>query len=446
MAGTLTITDGTVSVNLYDPSTLYLSRRGWSPGVAVENAAGDDYEDVEEVINCEWMQTTDDTRDATLHNLNYLAAKARNNERQRKLTDPVYFSLNTPSESNVRYGVIKDINVPKLDAWHYGPSQPLKLAIVVRRDGAWRRDSPLTTPQSYPSLMSQTIYNRSDGSAANYLDVAAADVKGDAFALPVVQVSSLSAQQEMFIMALRSRVSASEVTNFEPHFNTNDFGDGTYLVSDSPYGKKWERSVVGTATMDNYTALPAGFDVYSGTFLLYAVVKASTAAVTLQIGHSVSTGFGPNASPVIPVPLTTNYMPLYMGRITLPPPGRMPGVSNPTNYYFNLRCDFTGSAVFSMRNFYLVPVDDGIFSVGNAQTHFCMDSILERSWPVSSTGKYIEKIIYPKGRYLRLKPAYNHRLMFFYNRGDAGGGVNPADSADINLRATLRYLALRGNT
>lgn len=449
MAGTLTITDGTVSVNLYDASTLYLRRGGWRPAVAKENAAGDDYDDVIEVIGCEWMQTTDDARDATMHNLNYLAAKARQNERQRKLTDQVYFSLNTPSETNVRYGVIKDINVPDLDSWHFGPSQPVKLTITARREGAWRSVSPLTAPQSYPSLGNQTVYNRSVSGARNYLDIAAASVTGDALALPVLQVSSLSAQQTSFVVALRSRISASDITSFEPHFNAVSFTDATYIVADAaaPGGQKWERTAAGAGTITNHVALPAGLSVYRGSFLVYGVCRASATGVTLAVGHSISAAFATNTNPAVTVPVTTNYMPLYLGRITLPPAGLIPGINNPANYYLNLSCTFTAAATFAMRNLYIVPVDDGVFELGNAQAAFFIDSVLERSYAVSApTNRYIDKVVIPRGRYLRLRPNYNHRIMFFFNQADAAGGLDPAHAADVDVRATMRYLALRGNT
>jgi hypothetical protein len=459
MAGTLIITDGTVTVNLYDPSTLYLSRDGWRPGVGKENAAGDDYDDVTEVIKCEWMQTTDDTRDATLHNLNYLAAKARNNERQRKVTDQVYLSLNTPSETNVRYALIKDITVADLDSRHYGPSQPVELIITVLREGAWRKDSPLTYPQNYSSLASGTIYNKVDGASVNYIDVAAANVTGDALALPVVHVDTVTSPvAQEIIVALRSRLSATEVANFNPHFNAVNFtyaSEAAYIVADAsaPGGKKWMRTAGGATTYFNIMPLPAPLINYTGSFLVYAVVKSSTANMTMRIAHGIDAGFPTAPTPLVPIPQTIgNYSSVFLGRITMPASGPIPGITDPTNYYFYVEINTGGAGTFELRNFYLVPVEDGVVSIINRPNLYTdqifVDSTLERSWYADD--QYYQSVTSwapsPKGRYLRLKPRYNHRLLFYFTTPDGFGGVNPAYSATVTLRATMRYLGLRGNT
>lgn len=458
MAGTLIISDGTVTVNLYDTTTLHLSRDGWRPAVGRENAAGDDYDDVTEVITCEWLQTTDNTRDTTLHNLNYLAAKARINERQRKNTDQVYFALNTPSETNVRYAVIKDINITDLDPRHYGPNRPVKLIITIRREGAWRRDSPLTAPQSYPSLASGTVYNRVAGADKNYIDIPAANVTGDALALPVISKLTTSGTSPEIIIALHSRQNASDVTGFNPHFNANTFSDTGNLVVDAnaPGGKTWTMTAPPSAVRSMYSVvdLPTGsFSAYMGSFLVYAVVKASHSSATMAIGHGFSVR---PRNPPVPVPITTNYMPLYLGRVTLPATGKLPGMFTAQPYYgFGVLVEFSVSPVantFAMRNFYLVPVLDGIISVNNMvdwSAGLLVDSILERSWTrylPDTQNWYTEEVIGVRGRYPRLKPNYNHRLLFYFNNTDAAGGVNPSDAATVNIRATMRYLALRGNT
>lgn len=449
MAGFLRLTDGTITVDLYDTNVLHLSQDGWRPVLARENVAGDDYDDVDEVLVCEWLTTTDDNRDTTLHNLNFLGEKARRNVRQRKLTDPVYIWVSTPSETNRRYGVIKDITVPTLDSRHWGPNQPIQLSIAIKREGAYRDQPPITTPQGYTSLVSGTVTNQVAGANVNYLDVAAADVKGDALALPVVQVAGMSAAQSQVLVALRSRQSAADITAFNPHFNAVNFGDATYVITDAsaPGGKKWSHTSVTPTNVSNYVALPSGLSVYSGSYLVFAVCLVNTASVSLAIGHSVSTTFADNANPAVPVPVTTNYMPLYLGRISLPPSGRILGVNNPTNYYLNLKATYSSGATFQLRNIYIVPVDDGIFSLESPAQYFFIDSTQERSWNVDGvSNRYTGKPATGRGRYLRLRPAYNHRIMFFYNQSDASGGVNPAHTATVTIRGVMRYLALRGNT
>lgn len=452
MAGTLTITDGTTTVDLYDTTALHLSRDGWKPAVAAENAAGDGYEDVTEVIKCEWGQTTDNTRDATIQAINRLAARATENTRRRKITEPVYLWVGTPSETNKRYAIIKNIYSPELDPGHWGPDQPITLTLLINREGDWRYLAPNTSPQSSTSLVSGTITNQSAGATVNYLDVAAARVLGDALAAPILQVTALTALQKNMLIAVRSRPVLADVTAFNPHFNAVDFGDTTYIAADAaaPGGRKWSRTTVGAATMTNYVALPAGLSVYAGSFIVYAVVQANTANMSLQVGHSTATAFAKNATPATAVPATTNHMPLYLGRITLPPSGAIPGVNNPANYYLNFKVTWTGGGTFSMRNVYIVPVDDGVFSLDNPDLAFFVDSLRERAWNVDNSGSptnaYMDAAPTPRGRYLRLKPNQNHRIMFFFNQTDAAGGVNPAHTATVNVRAVLRCLAIRGNT
>lgn len=450
--GTLQLSDGTTTVSLLDSAGLYLTRRGWKPQVARENELGDDYDDVVEVINLEWMQTTDDSRDTIIHNLNRLNMRAREYQRHRKTTGQVWLAAATHSETNTRYALVKEIYAPEMDGRHWGPNSNVKLTLTITREGAWRDQAPNTNPHSYTSITDQTVYNQVDvdGGTLNYFDVAAASLTGDAYGLPVFQMPFSTTQQKV-IVALRSRPSSGDVTPFNPHFNAANFGTATYIVADAtaPGGQKWERTILsGSSSMENYVALPAGLQYYTGSFLLYAVCKATTAVFSLQASHSTSTAFVSEfATEAVSIGITTNYQNLYLGRVTLPLSGQIPGVGDPTNYYIHLKCAWTGAGVFSLRNFFLVPTDDGIFQLDLQDQNVAADSILERSWHYSSTNKYVQKSPSPRGRYIRLKPNHYTRFMFFFSRSDAAGGVNPDDSiAPVNLRAATRYLALRGNT
>lgn len=446
---TLQLSDGTTTVSLLDSAGLYLTRRGWNPQVARENELGDNYEDVVEVIHLEWMQTTDDSRDTIMHNLNRLNMRAREYQRHRKTTGQVWLAAATHSETNTRYALVKEIYAPELDNRHWGPNSNVTLTLTITREGAWRDQAPNTNPQSYTSIISDGIYNQVDSGIVNYIDLANSDLKGDAYFLPVLMMPFVSTQEKL-IVALRSHLTSGGIINFNPHFNAANFGTGTYIVADAsaPGGQKWERIIAaGSSSMENYVALPAGLQYYTGSFLLYAVCKATTAVFSLQASHSTSTGFVSEfATEAVDIGVTTNYQMLYLGRITLPISGQIPGVGDPANYYIHLKCAWTGAGVFSLRNFFLVPTDDGVFQLDLQDQNVAADSVLERSWHYSSLHIYSYKTPSPRGRYIRLKPNHYTRVMFYFTRTDAAGGVNPDDYIDFNMRGVARHLALRGNT
>lgn len=457
MAASLSITDGTTTVSLLDTSALHLTRRGWRPKVAVENAAGDDYDDVTEVVKLSWMQTTDDARDATIQSLNKLARKAREYVRQRRVTNPVWLQANTPSETNVRYALVKDIQIAELDDWHYGPSQPVQLTISITREGAWRSVVPNTAPTSHTALIStQSVRNCVVAASGyqNYYDVAPG---GDALALPVVYSAGVSGfiPSEM-IVALRSRENAADVTPFNPHFNAANFGSTGTLVVDAsaPGGQAWSATTTAATQYTNYVPLPAALAYYTGTFLIYAVVRTATSSVwQMQAGHGFSTSFAASNQTPAPVDITGTlyHEPVCLGRITMPASGALPGMVSPSNYYITLsmnRPTAGTSATFSVRNVFLVPVDDGVVSVTSmSQLSTLLDSTVERSWHFDpATSKYLQSNVRMRGRYLKLKPGWTTRIMFFWTSGEASNGVVYYDTLNSLTFAALRYLALRGDT
>lgn len=457
MAASLSLTDGTTTVSLLDTAALHMARRGWRPKVAVENAAGDDYEDVIEVVKLSWMQTTDDARDSTIQSIHKLARKAREYIRQRRVTGPVWLQANTPSETNVRYALVKDIQIAELDDWHYGPSQPVQLTISITREGAWRSIAPNTSPISHTALIgTQTIRNSVVAASGyqNYYDVAPG---GDALALPIVYFTGAvgSTPSEM-IIALRSRENAADVTPFNPHFNAADFGSTGTLVADgsAPGGQAWSATTTAATQYTNYVPLPAALTYYTGTFLVYAVVKTASSSVwQMQAGHGYSTSFAASDKTSAPVDIvgTIYHEPICLGRITMPASGALPGMVSPSNYYITLsmnRPTAGTSSTFSVRNVFLVPVDDGVISVTSmSQLSTLIDSTVERSWHFDpATSKYLQSNVRVRGRYLKLKPGWTTRIMFFWTNGEASYGVVYYNTLDSICRGALRYLALRGDT
>lgn len=446
----LIIDDDIASVNLLNPSGLYLARDGWRPKVAPENDAGDGYDDVVEVIKLYWMQTSDNDRDTTIQLLNQLDLKARQYWRLRKTTGAVWMEARSPSESNSRFARIKSIEVMELDSRHWGPNRSVDLVLTITREGAFSEIKP-TNNSPTAIHTSVTRYNSEAGGNSNRLTVNAADVSGDALALPLVQMVE-AVPQETIIVALRARETAAEVNNFVSHLNAANFQNSTDIVSDgsAPGGSKWERTgLSGTASQIKGAPLPNGLQYYAGSFLVYAVVRVSASHVfSLTVGHGSSFGTLENAQPPVAITTTTNYQMLYGGQINMPAGGVIPGMSEPSSYYINLQMDWAGasSATFAVRNIFLVPTDDGVVLLHPATVRRTLDSRLERVYSYTSSNEYWSAPDVVRGKYLKFKPGHYNQLHFFSTRTDGTGGVTPADTFTLTLKLVKQYLAIRGNT
>ena len=218
---TLRLYDDVNEVDFLDTSALYLAQDGWRPRVAAENEAGDDYEDVIEVIKLSWTETTDDVRDSKLQTLHRLNHKAKRYWRLRKTTDAVWLEVQTHSETNIRYARVKEIVVEELDGRHWGPDGPVDLVVTIKREGAYSHIKPTNTTPTVV-LNSATIENEEDTSTSNFAIISASDVPGDALALPIIQMVE-SVAQEQIIIAMRSDENLTNVPKFHQPYQRCGF-------------------------------------------------------------------------------------------------------------------------------------------------------------------------------------------------------------------------------
>lgn len=445
----LLISNGTTTVDLYSLTGLHLRRRGWSPALALENEAGDDYEDVTEriIVNATGSVIT------SIQNLHRLAIQARAYQRQRQVVEPVWIEARNSRESNSRFALVKSINLPELSDRFYGPTnQSLPLTIYITREGAWRAVAPNTAPGSYASLISGTVQNSWAFPNSNRLTIPASSAIGDAHALPVIQMTFSDLAQKT-IVALKTGATDAAISSFRSHFNASEFTIGTYLVADAaaPGGQKWERAVSGSGFMDNFAPLPSPvnvtFPAFAGSYMVFAVARSTANnVVTLAVGQGTNAAASAyNLNQYVKVPMSTDYLPVYLGRKVIPPSGRLPGMSSPANYYLSLRASWDGSATFGLRNLFIVPVGEGVVSLESdlAQLNATIDSVLERAWFADTSGNYVDSVPAMRGRYLRLRPGRSNQLHFFWHREDGKGGVVAADTISGNIRAAIRYLGVR---
>lgn len=447
----LQITDGSTTVDFLDTATLYLARNGWEPRIARENDAGDGYEDVVEVIRLTWAQTTDDSRDSTLHNIHRLGRKAREYGHQRRVVNPVWMRVATHSETNSRYALVRSVEVEKLDARHWGPNQRVDLVVTITREGGWQDVAPTSTPTTV--VATTTVENQVDGSNANSVTVAAADVPGDGLALPIIQMVD-SVAQEKIIIALRAKEDDGHLSSFISHINAADFQNTSNITADAgaPGGSKWERTALsGSGSQTKGAPLADDLQYYTGNFLVYAVMKVSHSNVfTVQVGHYSTFGPSPleNAQEAVAVNTTTNYQAVYLGRITLPAYGEIPSLADPADYYINLMVSWASAstASFQVRTVFIVPLDDGVMTLEPAAIRRYIDSRIERAYSYGSSGEYWETPDIMRGRFLKLKPNHYNKILFYFWETDANGGFDPANTTSVTVTLARTHLGLRGNT
>ena len=454
MAATLKVTDGTNTVNFLDSTDLYLAKDGWKPKVARQNEAGDGYEDVIEIITLYWMETVDSLRALTIHTLEQLNTKAKTYWRQNKVDDWVWMEVRTTGESSSRFARVKAIEVDELDSRHFGPARTADLVVTITREGAYSEVSPATTANTVNKSLS-SVYNKQSGTSTTLTNRVKTEttLTFEKYGVPgpVIIEMEESSQQETIIIAQRYSQDETREDTFYSHLNALDFQSTTNIVDDAsaPSGKKWERTGLSGVDSETKGAFVNGMTYYTGTYLVYAVIKVSADDIfDITIGQNTTATTLNNALPTVVVPTTTNYQMLYCGRLSIPPGGKIPGLSSSTTWYINMRVGWKGaggSESFAIRNIFLVPVDYGVMLITPATIRRTVDSRLERVYSYDASNKYLQDADIVRGKFFHMEPNVYHYLHFFCSRSDADGGVDPADTIDINLRMVPRFLSLRGS-
>lgn len=449
--GTLTITDGTTTVNFLDTSGLHIARNGYRQGVGHPDPQSGFIPDVIDTLNCYWMDTTDDDRDTDMHNLQRLADKAQRYRRLRRNTGEVWMAIQTHSETNVRYHLVSDVQIDQLDGRHFGPSGPVDLVITITREGAGRAIAPTSTPST---IVSAQKYMKNDSDGNNGITLTPANVPGDAPMLTVIEINfgSTSPFPTQYMVAAKAFDGSTEASQFDPLFEPTSELDNTGLQTtdtNAPDDKKLR----GTAdTVLRWTLSSARpLSVYAGDYLVFAAFEISGAgSATAQFTHG-SGYITQTATPIVSgggTPATLHYL----GRHRIPGGQYNPTLSNPATYDLKLIIDVTGLVTWDFFQMWLVPIGGNVMDLKNAAIddagtvvmdgikNICYEkALLGGAWRESSGTQFD-----PRGRYIELEPGRYNRVFFFL--AGQGNLVVFNWSFDVTLKGVARYLALRGDT
>lgn len=457
MAYTISVTDGTTTVNLIDSATVHLAAGGWKQQVTRLKPNAQEYEDVVETMELDMLQVDDDDRATKIQNLMNLGFKAEDYWRRRRVVRPVWLQVATPTEAQSRYALVKKIEITELDSKHYGPNAPVKLVLKITREGAWKSVAPNGSLSSW--VAATAVQNNVYDDDVNWVDIQKTDVEGDALGLAKIQIVA-SASQERVIVALRSAKSSSSadetnLQDFNPHFNAAAiYNSLTDVVADAgaPGGSKWERVNPGSGVKTVKTwELPNDLSDYAGEYLVYAVCKVTADdRFGLIVGHGAdSTGVATtNVQEEVLLETTGNYQMVYLGRMTLPASEEIPGVSGDfSSYYLTLfsTSKNASAGTFSLRNIFLVPVDEGVMDINLNDDRLAIDGIVERVYHYTASLYHSDYVPVPRGRHFKFKPGVAHRLYFYFTREDGDGGVTPTDELTVTVTGLDRFMALRGS-
>jgi len=464
MSAILLLTDGTITVDLLNPTGLHLAANGLKLKVAKENPIGDGYEDVTEVIKLTWNQATDDERDTIAQNLNLLARKAREFIRKRKATGHVWMQMQTASSSKELYALVTDIQMSDLDSRHWDADQVVDLTLFVTREGAWRD----VQPNDFVPVMilGELITNQEDHALVNYVTVANTLAKGDALGIPFIAMNDPSGSdvQTTIIIASKSGTE-DELDNFTPNFYPASFDGTSNIVADAgiPGGQLYslDAGPVPVGAFFDYVNIPLPTDLayYDGEYLMYMVARVTmgTDPVVVTGGQTIcppgtaGTVLHATGDPVSLEASNTDFVMVYLGRASIPFMGFIPSLDTPASDKYCLTLDIRVGELSKLEiaEVFIVPVHSihgsPFMLTPYLNQGVTVHSDLERSFTYTSSGEYSEYNPYAMGRYPLVPPGMFTRFWFWYQHSDGGGGFTFTDEFTVQIGLVRRYLALRGN-
>lgn len=453
--GTLSLTDGTVTVNFLDTSGLHISRGGYRQKVGHIDPESGEIPDVVDVLTCIWMTTTDDSRDTVMVNLHRLADKAQKYRRERRKSDEVWLAIQTHSETNTRYCIVSDVEIKELDQRHFGPNGPVDLIITITREGAGRAIAPNGTPTTV--VAATTKYNKNDSDGNNGLTINPSDVPGDVPMLTLIEIDpgATTPIPVQYMVAAKAFDDSTDASQFDPLFEPtseldNTSGGGDLRVSDTNGPDDYKlRSTADKTLRWSLASGSRPLSVYAGDYLVYAVFEISGAgSATAQFTH----GQGYITQSAIPIvsgggtPGTLHYL----GRHRIPGGQYNKTLTDPSGYDIKLIIDVTGTVTWDFFSLWLVPVGQ-ILDLQNAAIDtsgvVVLDGLRELCYEQSTGGVWRESSASQfdaRGQYIQLEPGRYNRV-FFFLQGLNGLVVFNWDFA-VTVKGVARFLALRGNT
>lgn len=438
MAGTLQIKSDDVTVDLLDSTGLYIDLNGWEPAVAIEDENGD-YEDIVDVITCNWNETNDDDRAETLKSIKKLDRQAQRYWRRRQLDKAVWLRVKTHSETDHRNAIIKRIDIQNLHHRHWSGDGPSKLTLAITHT-LWRRIEPGGTPTTVVNNVG--IYNIDDADGGDdHVTITSAQAKGDAPALAEIRYGFFASD----LVVGTKRGSIADLDDFENQFIPANELDLTWTGTDND-------ELGGSSDATARWTIVSDLDHYDGTYLVYAIAAANSAdkvqirfqhgfnGDTKEVGEYVEVNDDEDGSQMHP-----RY---YLGRFTIPRKRFIPGRTPPTDYEVELHIDKSASVTFKLKAVVLIPADDQIFAVSSTQEHtdnIYMDGIYEETYIESVLNIMTGDQVSPEGRYIKIEPGENTRLYFLTAFGESEPKRAYRLQSFVTIRIIPQYTSLRGD-
>lgn len=448
--GTLTLTDGTTSVNFLDTSGLHITRGGYRQAVGNLDPLTGDMPDVEDTLNCVWMTTTDDSRDTVWMNLKRLAKKAQEYRRFRKPNDEVWLSIQTHSETNTRYHIVSNVVVNELDHRHFGPNNPVDLIVKITREGAGRAIPPGSTLTTIQAAVTKYMKNDSDGNNG----ITIANVPGDVDMLTQISIDpgATTPIPVNYMVACVAFGGSTLATDFDPLFEATDEADNAAKqVADANAPDDTILRFTADGTMRwNLSTGSRNFLAYTNKdYLVFAAVNGSGAgSCTLQFSH------GQGYITQDPVTVSSAGSPAtlhYLGRHRIPGGKYNSNLSEPSGgYSIYLDVDITGTYQLDFFQMWLVPIGN-LMELRNAAVDtdgvVVLDGVIGLAYETTSGGEWRQSSASTwdaRGNFITLEPGLYNRVFVFLS--GLNGLLVPNWSYSVTIKGNARFTGIRGNT
>jgi len=411
-----------------------------------------------------WSATVDDQR-GDLHVILMNFKRQAKQWANRLWRDPpVWRVTKTPTEDQPRYSFVHDLQIPELSPQFYEPGQRTKRVLIrVLRDGVWRGDDPAASVlaggdgSTWIGSPQVAVYDYQVGLNTNALTIApnAGGFSGDAESLVKLKLDYgvFSPIEDQNLIIGRKSGTLAELDPFNSQFNPIDAA----LIPDPPILPilVLDPNIAGGSRIDVANGVPGVAEVgvqwpinnmvaYQGNYLAYAQVRVVTnTGLILQFAQ----GFGIGADYVgidkVDISNMTSAMSwryAFLGLASLPAYGSIPrGITQAGSYNIRLTIFIPQGSSIQIGKLFLVPVDEGVFSVRNIQaaggtTGLLINGDLPVTYPIiASNGNITSLPVDPNGRYLTAAFDRYTRLYFF----KSGPPTLGYDAAYYGLSATL---------
>lgn len=435
MAITLTITDGTLSVNLANIARLCLL----SGSEMSISSAGD----TQETWSVMWASgiTTDQVA-SDVQDLTQLFLKAATHYRKAYIDRAVWLTFKPDNATNTQYAKVKAGQFGAVD-WRSIEGRDTAFGyLTLTRESAWRTVAPDGTAGS-SEVSSATLYNKSDADGDNWTDITS---RGNDIPAKLVITTNNDAAWDNLIIGMKRRPSASDLNNFNPHFNPTDQDSALAETADATAPGNFRIDSTATSTVSwkiDDTTLPyyvGNYAIYCKAYLTGSGAWTATYSDDYQTGSAVS----------ISSSSTDNLV--YLGDFAIPAVELNDFVTLATSSDLQINVVMTevsGTATCRFYGMWLVPLDVPLYHIRcltntiiptRSMVH---DGVNEISYQIETTGgaAAYDRPLAPGGRYLQSIGGEVNRLFFYAWEGT---DYQHEDTLTVDVAVVDTFAGMRG--